>query len=50
MELVTLTEKEYESFTSNHSQATFLNTIAWGKLKETMVGIMNYLVLKIIIK
>lgn len=35
MELVTLTEKEYESFTSNHSQATFLNTIAWGKLKET---------------
>lgn len=34
MELVKLTEEEFNSFASNHSQATFLQTINWGKLKE----------------
>ena len=35
MDLITLTEKEFTDFTSNHEQATFLNTVNWGKLKET---------------
>jgi len=34
MELVKLTEEEFNSFASNHEQATFLQTINWGKLKE----------------
>ena len=35
MELVTLTEEEFSKFASNHYEATFLQTINWGKLKES---------------
>lgn len=34
MELVTLTEKEFNNFVSNHSQATFLQTLSWANLKK----------------
>ena len=34
MELIKLTEQEFKEFSSNHEQATFLQTINWGKLKE----------------
>ena len=35
MELVTLKEKEFKDFAYNHDQATFHQTVGWGKLKET---------------
>ena len=35
MELIKLTEKEFKDFAYNHEQATFHQTIGWGKLKET---------------
>lgn len=35
MELVTLTEKEFEKFAKSHPQASFHQTVEWGKLKET---------------
>jgi len=34
MKLVSLTEKEFDSFVSNHSQATFLQSISWAELKK----------------
>ena len=34
MEFVKLTEKEFKSFAYNHEQASFYQTINWGKLKE----------------
>ncbi len=34
MDLVTLTEKEYEHFAMNHEQASFLQTVCWAKLKS----------------
>jgi len=34
MELITLNEKEFKSFVYKHEQASFLQTIGWGKLKE----------------
>lgn len=34
MKLVTLTEKEFVSFATNHSQSTFLQSISWTKLKK----------------
>lgn len=34
MELVTLSEKEFEKFAKKHEQANFHQTIEWGKLKE----------------
>ena len=35
MEIIKLTEKEFIDFAYNHEQATFHQTIGWGKLKET---------------
>ena len=35
MKFVTLNEKEFESFASKHDQASFHQTVSWGKLKET---------------
>lgn len=34
MELVTLTDKEFNHYVSNHSQATFLQTLSWANLKK----------------
>lgn len=34
MQLVILNEKEFKDFAYNHEQASFLQTIGWGKLKE----------------
>lgn len=34
MELIELTEKEFKDFAYHHEQASFLQTIGWGKLKE----------------
>lgn len=34
MELVSLSNKEFEEFSSNHNQATFLQTINWANLKK----------------
>lgn len=34
MELVSLSNKEFEKFTSTHSQATFLQSISWANLKK----------------
>lgn len=35
MEFVKLTEKEFKQFAYTHEQATFHQTIGWGKLKQT---------------
>lgn len=35
MDLIKLTEQEFKDFAYNHEQATFHQTIGWGKLKET---------------
>lgn len=34
MKLVSLTEKEFDNFASNHSQSTFLQTMSWAELKK----------------
>ncbi len=34
MELVSLSEKEFNSFASCHSQSTFLQSVSWAKLKK----------------
>ena len=34
MKLVSLTKKEFDDFSSNHEQATFLQTIGWSELKK----------------
>ena len=34
MEFVKLTEEEFKGFAYNHEQASFYQTINWGKLKE----------------
>ena len=43
MEFVELSEKEFISFAYNHEQASFYQTINWGKLKKEN-GWKNYLV------
>lgn len=34
MKLITLTEKEFDEFASNHSQSTFFQTLSWASLKK----------------